>query len=549
VAFIVNNGFIKSHSMDGLRKHLAMDYDKIYMLDLKGNSRNLGEAKLEGGNIFDIRAGVVIIILVKGGKENKIGEKQILYANIGDGLKKEEKFERLKNLKGISGIKGYLEGGVDNLLDEVFFKQIIPNNKYDWLEQRLLDEEYNNFMLLGDKKNKKAKTIFGVYSLGIQTNRDAWVYNFSKKSLQNNMEKTIEFYNAEIDRWEEITKRDGSTDVENFVKNDATKISWTSGLKNSLEKKKKLEFKEEDVIFGIYRPFIKEYLYFNKDWNHRQCQLNKMLPKNLLKGKRENILFGIGGESKGLSSFITDKIVDNHCVSAAQYFSLYSYEEVDNGFLDEIGEEVKYKRVENVTDFALKHFREYFKNTKINKEEIFYYCFGMLNNEKYLAKYKNYLSKEMVRVPLVENEELFFAVASLGKKLADIILNYENYKHNKDLVVEIDDVKGDELFKVTKMDFLNKELKDTIIYNDYIRVKNIPKEAYNYIINGKSGINWIMDRYSIKQDKDSGIINDPNLFAKENLDDKYILNLLLSVISLSVDVVKIKLEIEKLVDF
>jgi predicted helicase len=173
----------------------------------------------------------------------------------------------------------------------------------------------------------------------------------------------------------------------------------------------------------------------------------------------------------------------------------------------------------------------------------------MLNNEKYLAKYKNYLSKEMVRVPLVENEELFFEVASLGKKLADIILNYENYKHNKDLIVEIDDIKGDELFKVTKMKFLDKELKDTIIYNDYIRVKNIPKEAYNYIINGKSGINWIMDRYSIKQDKDSGIINDPNLFAKENLDDKYILNLLLSVISLSVDVVKIKAEIENLVDF
>jgi predicted helicase len=417
----------------------------------------------------------------------------------------------------------------------------------------LLDEEYNNFILLADKTNKKAKTIFGVYSYGVTTARDAWVYNFSKKSLQNNMEKTIEFYNMEVNRWEDIIKSDGSTDVGNFVKNDKTKISWGMGLKNSIKKHKKLEFKKEDVILGIYRPFVKEYLYFNKDWNDGQYQLNKMFPKNLLKGGKENILFGIVSERKGVSSFITDKTVDFACVEKAKYFSLYSYEK-DGGLFGDVGEEVKYKRVENVTDFALKHFREYFKNTKITtkqitKEEIFYYCFGMLNNEKYLAKYKNYLSKEMGRVPLVENEELFFEFASLGKKLADIILNYENYKHNKDLIVEIDDVKVDELFKVNKMKFLNKEIKDTIIYNDYIRVKNIPKEAYNYIINGKSGINWVMDRYSIKQDKDSGIINNPNLFAKENLDDKYILNLLLSVISLSVDVVKIKAEIENLVDF
>jgi predicted helicase len=513
VAFITNNYFLNGSSADGIRKNLLQDYNNIYVIDLKGNSRSAKEAKQEGGNIFDIRVGVCIIILVK----NNSQQNNLYYYNIGDNLKKEEKLAQLKNLKSMENLE---------------FELINPNNKHDWLNIRDEDSKYNSFILLGNKdKQNKELTIFANYSLGLVSSRDTWVFNYSKQKLTNNMANTIAFYNAELNRYQNQNNKD-NPEVKNFINNDETKIKWSRDLINTLTKKNDLEFNEQSIITSLYRPFSKQYLYYDKNWNESQYQLPKIFKKNV-----NNIAFGTTGigANKDFSTLITNIIPEHGVVHNGQWFSLYTFNENNNLFNDNT------QLIENITDKAYEYFKEYYKENykltnwqNITKQDIFYYCFAILHNKKFKEKYKNELSKEMTRIPLLKD---FFDYVAIGKKMADMLLNYENYEHNKLISVE----QSQDYYIVDKIRYLNKDDKSTIIYNPYIKISNIPLKAYNYVVNGKSAIDWVLDRYKSENKKysDIGLSNNCNDYAKEIGDDKYILNLLLSVISVSIEMVEL----------
>ena len=517
IAYITNSGWLDSISMDGFRKTIEKEFNSIYIFDLKGGVRGKSGdlAKKEGKNIFPIMTGVAIVILIK--NSDILPQKaKVYYKSIGDYLSKEEKLRILKN----------------NTILSLNLNEITPNEKGDFLNQR--NERFNDFIPLIDKENKNNKnTFFNIVSNGIKSNRDSWVYSYSKLNLINNMKKTISFYNNEVERIQKI--KDIEFDLNNIINNDTTNISWSGDLKKTLSKFEKSIFNINDICIAIYRPFIKQNLYFNKFWNERQYQLKKIrIDKNKI-----ICINGLGG-NKAFSTYISDYIVDVNSMDAgANCYSLYYNEEnkVNTLFSP------KDNKKDGITDFIYNLAREKYGVPRITKEDIFYYVYGFLHNEDYRKEFEADLKKTVPKLPLVDEYQDFKKYSDIGRELAELHLNYETLERPEGVIVE-----GEELgnYKVEKMSFIKKGIKDTINYNSSIIIKNIPLEAYDYQVNGKSAIEWIMERYAITINKDSGITNDPNLWCEEHNDPKYILNLLLSIITLSLKTNELVRELPKI---
>ena len=324
--------------------------------------------------------------------------------------------------------------------------------------------------------------------------------------------------NKELESNKLNTKR-----IEEIINTDTKKISWSRGLKNSLKKLKKDEFKNENISISLYRPFVKQNLYFSKKWIETPSQQNKF------KGK---VLFTNGkSSSKPFSVFISEEMINLDCLEKANCYPLKYIDDKKN---------TKDKSMhilssdnelnDGITDFIHNLAKQKY-STKITKEDIFYYVYGFLHNEDYKKEFEADLKKLIPRLPLVNDYKIFKTYSDIGRKLADLHLNYENIERDKEIIVEGEKSNN---FIVEKMRFTSKDKKDVIIFNSDIKIKNIPLEAYNYQVNGKSAIEWIMERYAITVDKDSQIENNPNLWCEENKNPRYILDLLLSVISLSV---------------
>jgi predicted helicase len=207
----------------------------------------------------------------------------------------------------------------------------------------------------------------------------------------------------------------------------------------------------------------------------------------------------------------------------------------------------KYSISDGITDDGLKHFTDFYQDTTINKEDLFYYIYGLLHSPDYKKRFINNLIKDLPRIPKVKKIEDFKAFNKAGRYLADLHLNYENKKEYKvNYKNDISLFKGSD-FYVEKMKFADKKDKSSIIYNHKITIKNIPLEAFDYVVNGKSAVEWIMDRQRIATHKDSQITNNPNDWANEAMNNpKYPLELLLKVITISVDTVKIVNKLPKL---
>lgn len=491
--------------MDGFRKCLEKEFSSIYIFNLRGGVRGKSGdfAKREGQNVFNIQAGVAITILVKNPKVKR-NKAEISYHDIGDYLTREQKLEIIKESESIFNPK--------------FTTEIItPNEHGDWLNQR--NDTFNHFIALGDKENRRnTNSFFGsCYSNGIKTQRDIWCYNYSKTALSSNMKKCIVFYNIEIER---TNKNSAEIDC------SADKISWTRALKNNLERGNKSKFNELFIVTSTYRPFCNEFLYFTKKWNE---EIGKM--KNIFPDSLSNICIAIPGKGslKQFYPFIFNKIPSYDAIEKGQCFPLYWYERVEHkqrGFFDT--QDSDYVRHDGITDFILEQARQI--DFKITKEDIFYYVYGFLHLPAYRETFAADLKKMLPRIPLVENPAEFWAFSKAGRDLADLHLNYETVAPCPDVVVA-----GAEHgnFHVEKMRFKSKGDKSTIVFNPYITVSNIPLKAYDYVVNGRSAIEWVMERYQIKTDKDSGITNDPNDWASEHNQSRYILDLLLSVITVS----------------
>lgn len=542
IAFVTNSGFLDGNAADGLRKCLADEFAKIYVLNLRGNARLSGEAwRKEGGKIFGqgSRAGVALLILVK--DKSKQGQAEIYYHDIGDYLSREEKLARLKE---------YVHIG------KVSWKRIIPNKAHDWINQR--NEDFETFPTIGTKQHVVNEgVLFKLYCRGLMTCRDAWVYNFSQVELEGNVRCMINEFNRHV----ELVKS-GKIGRENFearINNDPKKIAWSGDLKVALLKGVLYNFENAGMVVpSIYRPFVKMWVYFSRVFNNSIYLLPKIFPEPGI----ENIAITVKGPGgmKDFTALLVNCIPDLNIIDGgAQVFPLYTYESV-KGTLETIQQNIsifdsnphgniitapsgnRYIRQENITDWALEEYRKRY-GEDVTKEDIFYYVYGLLHSSEYRERYRNDLKKMLPRIPFVSSEEDFWAFSNAGRRLAELHLNYET--------VEPwplkEEIKGDPndmaTYKVSRMRFKKtrdgEDDKTTIVYNESITLGGIPLEAYEYIVNGKSAIEWVMERYKVSRDRKSGIINDPNKWLEEQGNPRYIVDLIKRLVRVSIETMKI----------
>jgi len=523
IGFITGNGWIDKGVYDGFRGSLEMEFSSIYVFNLRGDIRGRSKegAKKEGQNVFDIMTGVAITILVK--NPDAVNKKAtIQYYDIGDYLDRKEKIKRIKNFKSVNSIE---------------FSILNPNIENDWINQR--SGEFEEYVPLEPTKKYDSKTnsYFITQSLGTATNRDSWVYNYSKTQLQNNVCKTIRHYNEQRDLIVSGEKND--------VIKDSKEGNWTRDWLNQLKKKKKLFEDRNEYRKAMYRPFNKQNCYFHDDLNQERYQLPKLMPT--VESKNLVICLAGKGNRKGFGVLITNLIADlNNYDAGTQCFPLYYYEEnnVKQKGLFDTDESQKYVRRDAISDFILERAKTQYGKT-VTKEDIFYYVYGFLHSNEYRETFANDLKKMLPRLPLVENVKDFWAFSKAGRQLAELHLNYETVAPSPDVTVSGDDGKT---YTVDKMRFPKKDQKETIHYNSKLTVSNIPAKAYEYVVNGKSAIEWIMERYQVSTHKESGITNDPNDWATEVGNPRYILDLLLSIINVSLQTVDIVNSLPK-VDF
>ena len=524
IAFISNGAWLDGNSTDGFRKSIEKEFTSIYVFNLRGNQRTSGElSRREGGKIFGSgsRTPIAITILVKD-PNRQTETTTIHYHDVGDYLSREEKLKKLKDFRTVAN-------------PAIEWQTLEPNDHGDWISQR--NDSFDNYIPLEPEKkfDLKGQSFFNSYSNGIATGKDAWVYNSSYYSVVRNLTKLINFYNEQRKNFVEARKTNPNLKIEEFVDYDSTKISWSDIFLRDAGKNVEYKLDNKSIGIGLYRPFFKQQMSYDRTVIHRMYQLPKMFPH--INSQNLVIIVTGSGAGKPFSSLITDKIPNYHTLDTDQFFPLYYYEESQKhspSLFDKEGEN-DFVRREGVSDFILNRCQQqYGKN--VSKDDIFYYVYGFLHSPEYRETFASDLKKMLPRLPLVEDVRDFWAFSKAGRKLAELHINYEAVPAYEGCTVTGAE---SEFFTVEKMRFPKKDQKDTIHYNSRITITNIPAKAYEYVVNGKSAIEWIMERYAVTTHKESGIKNDPNDWATEVGNPRYILDLLLSVINVSVQTVDI----------
>ena len=522
IAFVSNGAWLDGNSTDGFRKTLEKEFSSIWVFNTRGNARTQGELRRkEAGNVFGSgsRTPISITLLVKN-PNSKSNKATIHYHDIGDYLSREEKLARIAKFQTVAN-------------DALLWKTIKPNAEGDWISQR--NNMFGTFISIGNKDNESQSSLFKpFYSRGLATARDAYCYNFSRQNLVDKINEFINFYENQRVQYHKSKVDYPNLKIEQFLNFDTTKVTWNRGLKNDLYRNKVIVFKEDSVVKGMYRPFFKQHLYFAHELNDMVYQLPKIFPGQSL--INHVICIPAPGGTKDLSVIMTNIIPDLHLIGDSQCFPLYYYEERPKQTLSLFdNNENDFVRRDGISDFILERTKkQYGKN--VSKEDIFYYVYGFLHSPQYREAFSNDLKKMLPRIPLVDDVRDFWAFSKAGRALADLHINYESVPAYEGVKVT-----GAEsgFFKVEKMRFPKKGVKDTIIYNSKITIENIPERGYQYVVNGKSAIEWIIDRYQVKIDKASGIKNDPNDWSEEVGNPRYILDLLLSIINVSLQTIEI----------
>lgn len=502
IGFVTNGNYLNTNSADGLRAGLYEEFNHLYIFNLRGDQRTLGEqSRKEGGKIFGSgsRTPVAISILVKDGSDSH----ELHYHDIGDYLSQKDKLKIIEDFTDISSID---------------WSTILPDENNDWLNQR--DPNYQKYDNLAGEIN----SVFNSNAVGISTARDLWVYNFSKQKTKENAERLINNYNLEVDRTEIIAPENRKSILnrnDNFIK-------WSVKLEDSILKSKRIQFSKDNIIESMYRPFTKKYLYYSSDVIERPGQWHRKFGKNNL------VIMTTGkGISRPFSTLITNLMPNLHTMDTGQHFMRF-----DN----EVDETSLFQNNDNMN-------QAFSDKLGLNLDDTFAYVYGLLNSKEYQEKYANDLKKDLARIPIVKNKEKYVEV---GQKLINLHLNYEEVPVYDGVEIT---TAGNPSYKVTKMRFSKKRDEkgksvndlSTIIFNSDITISNIPEKAYEYVVNGRSAIEWIIDQYQVKTDKKSRITDDPNDYSE---DEKYIFNLLLRIINVSVQTIDLinslpKFEVEE----
>ena len=512
VAFVSNGGWVDGNTADGIRKTFAKEFSDVYVYNLRGNMRSADWRK-EGGQIFGAGSQTTVAILV-GVKNPDKADFDLHYAQTVDGATREEKLAALSHTN----------------LASIDWQPITPNEAGDWLNQR--NQNFDTFPAIADETTAH----FVSHGRGVETTRDAWCYNYSRAAVETNMRSMIDFYN------QQALTNDGT---EASLDLDATKISWSRNIR-----RRALNGVTEELIpdhlrsTAIYRPFCKQAVYFDPVFNSVPGKNATYFPTP----HHQNVGFYVIGEgaAKDFSLIAIEALPDVQLTGAqsnGQFFPRWTYEKAAeegalfgtaSGELDEWG----YRRVDNITDAILAVYQEKF-GPSVSKDDIFFYVYGVLHSTQYREAFAADLKRMLPRIPLAADLADFQAFADAGRRLSDLHTGYEQiepYPLHEQAPMGVDEW---ELYRVTKMTWQNKETKKELIYNSHITLGDIPAEAHEYMLGSRSALEWLIDRYQVKTDKASGIVNDPNAWAREHNDPRYIIDLVKRVTRVSVETMRI----------
>lgn len=519
VAFVSNGGFIETNSADGIRKSFADEFSSVYVFNLRGNQRTAGEqSRKEGGKVFGggSRSTVAVYFLIKNPGDAHKGK--IFYHDIGDYLSREQKLAALREDASYSAIE---------------WASITPNAAGDWINQR--SANFGTFAPLGQKGAAASEVgVFSTHSLGLASGRDAWVYGFSKSSVESNVKRAIQFYNREVDRW----SRDRTADdtPEEFADTDPRKFSWNRNAFQDLGKGKTYEYRAAAISISAHRPFTKQQVYFDRQMNAMTYQLDRLFPGAEVRTPGIAVLSPRPGTAFGV--VMVDDIPDlNMFTYTVQFFPRYTFEDraKDDSLLASLDDgNEPHRRIDNITEAIVLEYQATYGDD-VTTDDIYFYVYGILHSPEYLTDYGSDLQKVLPRIPKTKN---FMEFADAGRQLANLHLNYEAvtpYPLTESRAANASD-------RVEKMRYSKQGRvadKTTIIYNSGITISGIPGEAHEYMLGSRSALDWIVERYQVKTDKASGIVNDPNDWADEHGNPRYILDLIARIVTVSVETVKI----------
>ena len=503
VCFVTNNSFVDQIAFDGMRKNLPQDFTKMYHVDLHGNVRE--NPKLSGTthNVFGIQVGVGVTVAIRNAQH---ANRALLYHRVPEDWRKEEKLSWLAERQNVATVE---------------WRTLQPDANYTWLVPAFADE-FSAFSPLGSKeaklgKAKSEETIFLAYSLGVSTNRDAVVYDFQSDALSNRIELFCENYNAEIDRYNREVKGKvlkGST-LDDFL--DYSKIKWSRNLKRSLRNGKSLEFSSEHIRQALYRPFVKQHLYFSGIAVDEMGQNPSYFPTRNAEYENQLICVPGRGNRKKFGCLVSNIVPRlDLAFENAQCFPFYVYNKDGTN------------RRENITDWSLTQFQDHYQNPSVTKWDIFYYVYGILHHPGWREKFAANLKRELPRIPFAPD---FQAFTSAGKQLARLHLEYETLEPYKLQWIESDDAPLS--YRVDRMK-LSKD-KTALIVNDSLTLAGIPPDVFAYRLGNRSALEWVIDQYRLKTDKRSKIRSDPN----RPDDEEYIVRLVGQVVRVSLETVEI----------
>lgn len=494
IALVTNGSWVDGNVDSGVRACLEKEFSSIHVLNLRGNQRTQGErSRREGGKVFGqgSRAPVAITILVRN-PDAKHDGCRIFYRDIGDYLNREEKLAILSEAKSISGIKDW--------------QTITPDSHHDWVAQR--SKIFQRFYPIGSKSAKAGLTddaVFKLFSSGYKTSRDAYTYNYSRENCAKNARKMVSDYLAALREWTNTETQDAN--VDSITNRHSTNVRWDRELKNNMKRNKTIRYQPDNIATVQYRPFVKQHCYVEYVLVNNKYQMDRVFPD--CSARNHVICIPGAGSNKPFSALMVNTMPDLGLMSASQCFPRYRYPKPTSVQQEIPGVESNMQPVDNISDTALNAFRVYYSDNTISKDEIFHYVYGILHAPEYRKRFANDLDKELPRIPYADD---FRAFARAGHKLSTLHLGYETCK---EYPLDIEFVQSGnprpEHFLVSerKMRYTDEE-RTALAVNEHIKIGNIPAKAHQYQVNGRTPLEWLIDRYKITRDKESGIINDPN---------------------------------------
>nr|BBH93788.1 hypothetical protein KTA_19870 [Thermogemmatispora argillosa] len=515
VCFVSNNSFIDQLAFDGMRYHLLQDFTHIYHLDLHGNVRRNPRLSGTTHNVFGIQVGVGITLAIRAAHHQ---ERRLYYYRVPEDWRKEEKLSFLREKRSFSHIP---------------WQQLQPPTPRQWLAPQS-GPEWSTFLPLGSREGKRSAmsekdsdhlTIFAAYSLGIQTGRDVWVYDFDSSQLALKVQHMIEVYNSDLARWRRANR---PADLDSFVTADETKIKWSSRLKEHFLHEVEARFQANNIRRALFRPFTSMYLYFDPLLNQRQALWPRLLPTPASEEENRLICVPGPGNRKPFGCLATNHIADlDLAFEKIQCLPFYIY--ASDG-----------SRQENITDGVLALFQRHY-GPQVNKWDLFHYAYAILHHPAYRERYAERLKYELPRIPLLKRNEAFWAAVSLGRQLLDLHIHYE--RTNPYPLREIEDERFSyrDNRRITRLR-LSPDRR-TIQVSPGLTLTDIPEDCFRYMLGGRSALEWVLEQYQLRRDPHSGIVLDPN----RHDDPDFIVRLLKQVITVSLQTLTLVEELEQAV--